>query len=669
MQRMWLSPTEFVSGDPTLLLEHPSVSGPGTVVRCSAPGLWKWVSMGVDLPRAAQVNAITVCYEVSGGGSSIEQVRLTDMAEPNAALVIHDDAVSLASTSPARYTSVVANVAPAQALTLELRLRFADTQSRVVLGAVEVAFVQAGQACINVHDFGAVGDGTDATQGIQAALDTAGAAGGAVVCLAPGRYGISAPLALPSNVELRGAGPGRTMLRLANNARTDMIVNADPVNGNTGITIRDLELNGNKDNNPRKAENPGAPQLQGTWDQAGIQWVRVTRSRIENCVVHDCAWNGIVMSGSRDIDLVGCRSDANGNVRVGPGAWGQFEAMGILLWEGRAGSGNTAVRIRSCTVTGNEKHGIEILGPSNRDDLVLGCLAVDNNSYGIIINAVTSNHAGSITICTCLDNCEAGIGIFGDHVIAEGNFLARNNHGLARGFLGPAPMVSGASINLQGNYCIIANNIVQDAVPKASGHSVTGIAVDGAHNRVTGNVVLRALNMGILFGGHSQIVIGNTVVDAGDDGVSAGIQGNQTRGAVVQGNTVERAAGSGILFNGPGAEHRVLGNRVAANGLSGIVIESQNDCLVEGNIAMSNGAKGTAGHQRAGISVTAGSQRTAVNNNRCSNSSSAGSHQDTGIVVADPTSQALISGNILLGNNQQALDTSGAPIVLGPNMT
>jgi hypothetical protein len=90
------------------------------------------------------------------------------------------------------------------------------------------------------------------------------------------------------------------------NAQTDMIVNADPVGGNTGITIRDLELDGNKPNNARKAVNPGAPCLSGTWDQAGIQWVRVARSRIDNCFVHDCAWCGIVMSASRDVDVAGC---------------------------------------------------------------------------------------------------------------------------------------------------------------------------------------------------------------------------------------------------------------------------------------------------------------------------------------------------------------------------
>jgi parallel beta-helix repeat protein len=669
MQSLWLSPTEFVSGDSTLLIEYPSVTGPATVIRCSSPGSGKWISMAVNVPGRLQIRAITVCYQTLGGGSSIEQVRLTDMAEPNTALVIHDDAVSLSSGSPASYTSVVANATPHHALTLDLRLNFADVSSSVLLGAVGVTFVLVGQMCVNAKEFGALGNGSDATQEIQAALNAAGAAGGAVVCLATGQYGLSAPLAMPSNTELRGTGPGRTVLRLADNAKTDMIINGDPTGGNSGITITNLELDGNKGNNSRKSVNPGASCLQGTWDQAGIQWIRVSRSRIENCVVHDCAWNGIVMSASRDIDIIGCRSDANGNVRVGTGGWCQFEAMGILLWEGGARQGNTGVRISACTVTRNEKHGIELLGPSNQDNLVSQCIAADNNSYGITINAAGSNHAGTIIGCTCLDNCDAGIGIFGDRIIAEGNFLARNSHCLMRGLLAPPTPISTASINVQGKFCTIANNIVEDTLPKVTGSSADGIAVDGAHNRLIGNTVIRAFNRGIGFGGESEIVIGSTVVDAGLSGVSAGIQGNQSTGALLQGNTVEHSARSGILFNGPGGGHRVTGNQVINSGLSGIEISSQHDCIVEGNTAISNGSGGTGKPQRAGIAITGGSQQIAVNSNRCGNDPNKGLHQDYGIVAADPACQALISGNILVGNNQQALDTNGAAITLGPNLT
>ncbi|MFB9278826.1 glycosyl hydrolase family 28-related protein [Cohnella cellulosilytica] len=60
--------------------------------------------------------------------------------------------------------------------------------------------------------FGAVNDGrTDATAAIQAALDRAGADGGGVVFLPPGKYKALGRLVVPSGVELKGAVDSRTV--------------------------------------------------------------------------------------------------------------------------------------------------------------------------------------------------------------------------------------------------------------------------------------------------------------------------------------------------------------------------------------------------------------------------------------------------------------------------
>ncbi|HID77417.1 MAG TPA: hypothetical protein EYP56_15660, partial [Planctomycetaceae bacterium] len=54
----------------------------------------------------------------------------------------------------------------------------------------------------------------DHTESIQAAIDAAANRGGGVVYFPPGVYRLSGPLRLPRGVvvQLRGAGPGRTML-------------------------------------------------------------------------------------------------------------------------------------------------------------------------------------------------------------------------------------------------------------------------------------------------------------------------------------------------------------------------------------------------------------------------------------------------------------------------
>ena len=115
-----------------------------------------------------------------------------------------------------------------------------------------------------------------------------------------------------------------------------------------------------------------------------------------------------------------------------------------------------------------------------------------------------------------------------------------------------------------------------------------------------------------------------------------------------------QSGGSGILLDGPGGQHRIIGNHAIDNGRNGIEIQHQNDCLAEGNTAFSNGSRAANPLDQAGIAVTAGSQRTAVNGNRCGNHGAQGhrnrdSRHCRYVPVAD-------LGNILLGNNIAALN-------------
>jgi parallel beta-helix repeat protein len=669
MPTLWLSPTDFVTGDQSLRIAHPSVQHPGTVVTCTSPGDLKWLSLGLPLPPAVRIDGVTVHYRVSNPQSFISQVRLTAMEGPDQALVLHDDPTDLASTTPVAYTSVVGGVANAGAVTLALRLNFQSTAHEIMLGAVAVGFTpMCGMCVVDACSFGAKADGSDARPAIQAAIDFAAAQGGGVVCLAAGRYELRAALVLPSAIELRGAGAAATILRLAANVQTDIIVNSDPTGGNVGIAVTNLQLDGNKAQNPRKAANPGAPTLAGTWDQAGVKWRRVSDSRVSDCHVHDCAWNGIVLGGCRRNAIVDCRSDDNGNVTVGPQGWGQFEAFGILLWE--EGGANVGNRVVGCICNGNEKHGIEVLGPSHRDNLILACLACTNNSYGIVVNGVGGTHAATIMGCTCLENAEGGIGVFADRVIVEGNFVARNCHGRFRGFSGPPPNVSAGALNVWlSNFCTVANNIVLDSVPAVAGHSFAGIGVFGRHTRVIGNEVARTQNQGLIFGGEGVTVVGNTVLGAGtEDGtVGIGIQGNEAIGATIEANVVRGSRSSGILLNGPGGQSRVRGNAVSGSGQSGIEIQSQHDCVVEGNTCTDNGAGASSNAGRAGIAITATSAQTVVSSNRCGNPPQGGS-QDIGIITTASSDRSLITGNIVTGNNLQGLSIAGTANVVTANL-
>lgn len=90
-----------------------------------------------------------------------------------------------------------------------------------------------------------IADGTGDQTEINAALT---AAAGGKVYLAEGTYTINASISMPNNTALVGSGKG-TIITLPNSVGSDvyMIVNTDTVTG-TGLTIRDLRIDGNGTN-------------------------------------------------------------------------------------------------------------------------------------------------------------------------------------------------------------------------------------------------------------------------------------------------------------------------------------------------------------------------------------------------------------------------------------
>ena len=149
MQTIWLSPTNYVTGDPTLRVSYPFVSHPSTIAACTAPGDYKWVSMDLRLPPNVQIEEVIVCYEVSNARSFISQTRLAEMTTPDHATVVHDDPTHLTSTTPASYNSAVSGLIPTGAVTLELRLNFQNASDEILLGAVGAKIRPPTEHCVN----------------------------------------------------------------------------------------------------------------------------------------------------------------------------------------------------------------------------------------------------------------------------------------------------------------------------------------------------------------------------------------------------------------------------------------------------------------------------------------------------------------------------------------
>ena len=214
---------------------------------------------------------------------------------------------------------------------------------------------------------------------IQHAVDQLPESGGTVL-VPPGVYTVYEKIRLPSGTELRGSGMDRTILVLADGVRDHLISNSDLQEGNTNITIRDLQLRGN-----RAAQRPwgfegrlATGRSEDVWS-FGVRFVNVTDSLIENVEASDFAKDGFYLGYNRyngvyRTRLSGCRARNNGR-------------NGISLTHG---SYNV---IEECLIQDN-----------TRDERVGGIqLEPDEGleiSHNVVVrNRVTGNHTG-ITLYT-----------------------------------------------------------------------------------------------------------------------------------------------------------------------------------------------------------------------------------------------------------------------------
>jgi hypothetical protein len=189
---IWLSSTDFVTGDPTLQIRYPSVNHPSTDITSTEVGDLKWILIGLRLPQDVRIEELTICYQVSNPQSFISQIRLTEMKTPNQAIVRYDEVTMLSKTDPPEcHISHAGDVIPTigTSVTLALRINFNNIEDKIMLGTVGVKIYSIAKGCyINVRDYGAIGDGViDDTDAIQVAEDAADAFGG-VVFFHPGTY-------------------------------------------------------------------------------------------------------------------------------------------------------------------------------------------------------------------------------------------------------------------------------------------------------------------------------------------------------------------------------------------------------------------------------------------------------------------------------------------------
>lgn len=380
-----------------------------------------------------------------------------------------------------------------------------------VVAIATAACLSAGEPLtVDVREFGAAGDGrSDDTKALQSALDQA-AKGCCRVHVPKGVYIVSKTLRIASGVTL--AGVGRTsVLRLADGANCDLLANADPDQGDTGIMVREIAFDGNRAaQQPKPVAEPGFFVIRtkrasecvfekiwikdahgdgiGNWGgernvyrdiwvedahRYGIQmqgakgFGAVKDNVIDRCVARRCGWDGITLGHAENTIITNCVAYGNTHAGIAGDRANATQVANCISYDnGFYGivAADAALRnpprdwiIRGNRCCGNRSGGISVINAA------AGCVVEGNQVYGNQGDGIWVG-AGAKTITVRGNQCRGneGWGIRAwraKHVVIEGNICV--NNGAAPdakgqvggiGFFGHQDFRAGPAV-IQGNIC------------------------------------------------------------------------------------------------------------------------------------------------------------------------------------------------------------------------
>lgn len=309
---------------------------------------------------------------------------------------------------------------------------------------------------------------------INSAITALGATGGKVVLL-EGQFAIAASINLPSNVSLEGQGSGTVMqIPNANNTTFNVIQNSDSVNGNTGLGIYNLKIDGNK-----------ASNTAGT--QQGIFLSKVTYSTIQNVTVVNMRNNGISLSGSTNSSF---NNMIRGNTVQGNGT------NGIVL------NPSFNISITENTVQGNSSNGISLVSGSN-NNMVSGNIVQDNAQIGIQVQSSNYNVVLGNTIRGISTSFE-GIGlssasnntINGNTIqgASSGFYSSSSNNNVIAGNTMQGNRICGILMQSSSNNVVLGNTCFENS--QATDNTNDNIKLNGTSN--TNNIQGNTCRQGVL---------------------------------------------------------------------------------------------------------------------------------------------------------------------------
>jgi parallel beta-helix repeat protein len=363
--------------------------------------------------------------------------------------------------------------------------------------AILVAASNSAQADKDAADYVADGNTGAAADGDQVQINAAlTAATGKKVVLLAGTYVADATILIPNNTALVGVGKG-TLVELADLDTTDNLIENSDTSAGTGITIRDMRIDGRNDLNTAGTQRgivldtmgggTGSSARQG----ALVTGVTVTRFRSEN----------ILFSNSSNNIVANITSQASTSDGMQLGTGSSNNTITGSKFQGNTGNGYLSNgSSNGNTLSGNHAQGNGSSGfnVANGSYNTLSGNTSNGNQNGFSIgNIGTSN---TISTNTAQGNSSAGFNVTG----LGNTFTGNATNGGTNGF-----NVSGANNTVSGN-------TVQAATQ--------GILLSADHINVSGNTINASTTYGVyLNGANSGSISGNKVYDTGGATTNNGI--------------------------------------------------------------------------------------------------------------------------------------------------
>lgn len=273
-------------------------------------------------------------------------------------------------------------------------------------------------------------------QSVQQALDSAAGTGRWVVAKA-GLYTLPATLKIPSGVTLCGEGSGTVLFLDPVSGERDAIVNAD--DDLHDITIRNLIVEGAT--KPFPGTDPNSSRsFHSSGNRGGIIFRSEKVNEMDhlnfiNLTVQNCTYNGVFISGAKDITFKSCNFNENG-ASVIPGPKLQHNLLlthctGITIENSRLVTSpfGSAVALEKCAgvsisnseIARNAYYGILI--SECKDISVKGNLIEGNDKSGVMTEFLDQG-SENITISDNLIQFNDGYGI---ESYSAGNMKVQNN--------------------------------------------------------------------------------------------------------------------------------------------------------------------------------------------------------------------------------------------------